>query len=479
MKNEKYKKIILNNKNNTFIFYNIFYKCFLLNCIIFIALYFIKKYIKTQNFICKENYLNLQKRLKTKFYNKIINKIRIGIFTHSLRNGGIQRMSALLINYLYKTNIFNLYLFSQKNKQTEEFFIPNDIKRIFIPKNKFNNIFKEINRKKIDILIFQFPYDYAIHLLNNLKKIKIIYFQHYSLFYWIYRNYSCFNSIYKEYQNSKYIVSLVPFENDYLFEKWGIRSIFMNNFITFKYNYVIPSDLSAKDILMIGRSHDKFKRLDLGLLAMEYIINEIPDYEMIVICNITNNHNLRMISNILNLGNAIKFVGYTSIPEIYYRNSTLHIFPSISESFGLVLSEAKIYGIPSILVGLDYVSISKGGTYIIFDDKPETIAIEAIKILKDEEYKIKLANEARNNMLKYDNEILLEKWVKLILAIYNGDNYYEELRNKEKKLDKEFLINILTNQLKLLKMRDEQFKNITVDKFLNFTYLKSLNIKQF
>ena len=142
----------------------------------------------------------------------------------------------------------------------------------------------------------------------------------------------------------------------------------MNNFITFKYNYVIPSDLSAKEILMVGRSHDKFKRLDLGLLSMEYINNEIPQYEMIVICNITINHNLKMISNILNLTNSIKFVGYTSIPEIYYRNATLHIFPSISESFGLVLSEAKIYGIPSILVGLDYVSISKGGTYIIFDD---------------------------------------------------------------------------------------------------------------
>ena len=251
----------------------------------------------------------------------------------------------------------------------------------------------------------------------------------------------------------------------------------MNNFITFEYNNVIPSDLSAKEILMIGRSHDKFKRLDLGILSMEYIINEIPQYEMIVICNITVNHNLKMISNILNLGNTIKFVGYTSTPEIYYRNATLHIFPSISESFGLVLSEAKIYGIPSILVGLDYLSISKGGTYIIFDDKPETIANEAIKILKGEEYKIKLANEARNNMIKYNNDILLKKWIKLILAIYKGDNYYEELRSKEKKSDKDFLLNILANQLKLLKMRNIQFKNMTMENFLNFSYLESLNIK--
>ena len=108
---------------------------------------------------------------------------------------------------------------------------------------------------------------------------------------------------------------------------------------------------------MIGRSHDKYKRLDLGILSMEYINNEIPQYEMLVICNIT-----------INQGNTIIFVGYTSTPEIYYRYVTLHIFPMINESFGLILSKAKIYGILSILVGLDYVSISKGGTYIIFDE---------------------------------------------------------------------------------------------------------------
>ena len=142
----------------------------------------------------------------------------------------------------------------------------------------------------------------------------------------------------------------------------------MNNFIKFEYTNVIPSDLSEKEILMIGRSHDKFKRLDLGILSMEYINNEVPQYEMVVICNITINHNLKTISNTLNLGNTIKFIGYTSTPEIYNRNATLHIFPLISDSFGLIQSEAKIYGILSILVGLDYVSISKGGTYIIFDD---------------------------------------------------------------------------------------------------------------
>ena len=70
----------------------------------------------------------------------------------------------------------------------------------------------------------------------------------------------------------------------------------------------------------------------------------------------------------------IKFVGYTSTPEIYFKDASLHIFPTIAEAFPMVLSETKIYGIPNILVGIDYVSASKEGVVIVYDDNPKIIA---------------------------------------------------------------------------------------------------------
>ena len=96
------------------------------------------------------------------------------------------------------------------------------------------------------------------------------------------------------------------------------------------------------------------------------------------------------------------------------RNASLHIFPSISEYFGLVLSETKIYWIPSILVGLDYVQISNGGTIIIYDDTPESIAKESLKIINNENYRKILGKAARNSMKKFNNEKLFYKWVNLI-----------------------------------------------------------------
>ena len=306
------------------------------------------------------------------------NKIRIGIVTNSFKNGGIGRQTSLLLKYLNKIDLFILYLFTREGKNKDDYILDNNIKRMAIDKNFINLLKKE----KVDILIYQQYNIEEIGKLNRLNKIKIIYINHSCYIYWIYQNlFGYIKNVYKAYKQAKYIISLIPFENDYLFKKWGINSILMNNFIPYDYKSIIPSDLSSKTILMIGRGSDKLKRFELGIESMKYIVKEIPKCEMMVISELTGITYLQKLIQKINLENHIKFVGYNSNPEIFFKNASLHIFPSVAEAFPNVLSETLIYGIPNILVGLDYLSNAKGGTVIIYDDSPLSIAKIAIKIL--------------------------------------------------------------------------------------------------
>ena len=250
----------------------------------------------------------------------------------------------------------------------------------------------------------------------------------------------------------------------------------MDNFITYEYNNVIPSDLSSQSIIMIGRTNDRMKRFQLGVESMKYITKEIPKSKMIIISNLNYIDYLKNLVNLWELQKNVIFVNYSSTPEIYYKNSSLHIFPSISESFGLVLSEIKIYGIPTILVGLDYISLSKGGTVIIYDNNSKSIAKEAIKILKDEIYRKKLGKEARKSMRKFKNELILKKWIKIILSIYNNTNYFQKLREHSNKISYKAYINILNNQINLLKMKIKKFKNITIKNIENFTFMNKIEL---
>ena len=258
-----------------------------------------------------------------------------------------------------------------------------------------------------------------------------------------------------------------------------INSILMNNFITYKYDNIIPSNLSSKTIIMIGRANDKMKRFNMGIRAMKYIIKEIPDCEMKIISKLEGIKYLKNLIDKLNLKNKIKFEGFTLNPEIFYSNASLHIFPSVIECFPMALSETKIFGIPNIISGIDYVLAGMDGVININDDSPKNIAIESIKILKNDKYRKKLGKLARQSMKKFKNELTVKKWIELILAVYKGQYYYNKLREENRKISEKEAINHLKNQLKLLKMRKSEMKVVSLNDIINFNFVdKYLKIKK-
>ena len=419
--------------------------------------------IKNYNSIIYNKYLTIFHYFNITENHKIINKLKLGTFIYFLENGGRARVTSFLFNYLCQIKIFDLHLFCNKKKGNNEYFFNEKINRHLIKNYTINNLIKAIKKNKINIYICQISNNNEINIFNNLKNIKVIYILHQSLFFWIYANYTHFKHVYKTYKKSRFIISSIHLENDYIFKKWGLKTIFMNNFITYDYNHSFPSNLMSKIIIMIGRADNKYKRFKLGIQSMEYIIEEIPECQMKIISNIRHVVFLENLINNLILKNYIKFYGYTSNPEIYFKNASLHIITSISESFSLVLSETKIYGIPNILLGLDYISIKKGGVIIIYDDTVETIAKEVLKILINNHYRKNLGYEARINMIQFKNEMLLKKWIKLILSIYFFNDYYKQFRELDKKICEKEALEILRNQIKLLKIRQIYLKNNSIN----------------
>ena len=464
--NDRILKNISNNKNKMI---KKIFKFMVLLFVIIIIIKF-KMELKQNIYWINEDYLIIQKNLNLSFPNNIKHKIRIGIFCKSLKNGGIERLVTILINYLYRVKIFELYLYTLL-KENNEYIIPDDVPRKIID-GDILDLIKAIKKNKIDILIYNSYNCHEINILNAIKEFKIIYYNHSCLFFWIYaHSFEFFSMLYKAYKNSKYIISLIPFENDYLFQKWGINSILMNNFITYNYNEANPSNLSSKIILMIGRGEDKYKRFDLGIRSMKYIIKKIPECKMKLISNKDGLDNIVNITTNLQLQNNIEFEGYIRKPELYFTNASLHIFPSICEAFPMVLAETKIFGIPNIVLGLDYLTIVKGGTIIIYDDEPYSIAREAIKIINNKEYRIKLGKEARESIKNFNNNITFNKWIKLLLSIFNGDNYYQSMRKQDIKIDKEVALNLIETQIKLLQKREFNYYNISLNDIENITFL--------
>ena len=444
--------------------------------IIFIIIYFsYNKTIKLYRNHLNELYSNIQSDININLNNNINNRIRIAIYTISLKDGGLQRFTSNFINNLDKVKLFKFYLFTQTEKEENEYKILDNVKRIFIKNDSdINDVIKHIKKNKIDIFIYQFPRKKDIYALNNLKsiynlnKVKVIFYIHSSFFYWFYSTYYSSLDIYKEYTKSKYVISLIPLENDYLFKKWRINSILFDNFMTYDYNSIIQSNLSDNKILLIGRGKNKLKRFNLGIQAIEYIKNEISEIKLFIISSINNTEFLKNYIDNLNLGFNIFFANYTSDPSIYFRTPRLNYLTSISECYPLTLAETKVYGIPTIILGLNYVSMSKKGTIIIYDDYPETLAKISINILNNKKYNKKLSEQARKSMKIFTNEKIIDKWKKLLFLVYNDYTNYTKYFDRSVYNEKE-LSEILKIQINLMKKRMTNMENI------NTTFIENLN----
>ncbi len=398
------------------------------------------------------------------------NKIKVAFYNNVIRYGGIERVTSILLNYFSRERNFTFYLITVSDILEGEYQIPENVKRITLG-NKSKRLFRIINKEHIDIIIYNHEISSEIEQLNKLNNVKIIYCTHSVFFYRIYEHiYNLENTVYQAYKSCKYVLTLVPLENDYLFKRWGINSLLLENPNTFDYDSVAPSELSNKNIIMIGRGDYPGKRFEFGITAMKRIVQEIPESKMYIISS--PYENLKNAINNLNLGNNVEITGFIQDPSSYIKNASLHLLPSLSESYSMVLGEAKMFGIPTILCGLDYLLLAKGGCINIFDDNPDTLAREAIKILKDDNYRKKLGKEARESMKIHKNEIIIKKWVKLLLSVYNGidELSYTKLFDDYNKIMTEDEANIiLNNQLNLIKKRIPDLSEITLEQLKSFS----------
>ena len=78
---------------------------------------FHKNNINNNKLKLNSNYLSIQKYINLSFKKKLRNIIKIGLYCHSIKNGGTERIVSILINFLYKIKIFEIYLFTNKKKE--------------------------------------------------------------------------------------------------------------------------------------------------------------------------------------------------------------------------------------------------------------------------------------------------------------------------------------------------------------------------
>ncbi|MBS1716584.1 MAG: glycosyltransferase [Armatimonadetes bacterium] len=120
----------------------------------------------------------------------------------------------------------------------------------------------------------------------------------------------------------------------------------------------------------------------------------------------------------LGIGDRVKFVGFVERAEVdqYYAASDLFVFSSVTETQGLVVTEAMTYGLPAVVVsgGGASQTVVEGLNGVIVPDDDAVFAGQVLQVLRDEELYQQLSLGAAESSRQYTTSAMADR----VLEVY-------------------------------------------------------------
>lgn len=205
----------------------------------------------------------------------------------------------------------------------------------------------------------------------------------------------------------------------------NVKTVVIGNAIP---QYDVQADLSAqKDtykILFVGRLSKNHKRPHLLIEAFAGLADEFPDWN-VELWGAEDGKayykELQLLIKKNHLENRVFLKGATNNVPSVLQQGDIFAFPSAYEGFGLALGEAMSMGLPA--VGYKSCSavnelIKEGKNGYLCDDGVEPLKNALRKIMKNQDLRIQMGDNANKCMRKYSLEKVWNDWNELIERIF-------------------------------------------------------------
>jgi glycosyltransferase involved in cell wall biosynthesis/SAM-dependent methyltransferase len=175
----------------------------------------------------------------------------------------------------------------------------------------------------------------------------------------------------------------------------------------------------CKKILFVGRLEQRKNPL-VVIKAIPYVVEKFPDIKFVFVGKEDRNYK-KEIEKIIEKYSLQKYVEFhpwlekEKLKELY-KEVSLILIPSLSESFGYTLIEALSCGVPVVCSKIDVFKELVSDKSVLFADpyNEKEWAECIIKLLTENEYAKSLAENARAEIKeKYSVEVVVEKQLKV------------------------------------------------------------------
>lgn len=189
--------------------------------------------------------------------------------------------------------------------------------------------------------------------------------------------------------------------------------------------WVIPNSIEGqsksstcenKIILAIGRLTEQ-KGFDLLIKSFSLIHEDLPEWQLRIVGQGKDKEKLAGLIEENNLANKIKLISPTKDIKTEYLNAGMFVLSSRFEGFGLVLAEAKSFGLPSVSFDCAYgpSDILHDGIdgYLVPPENIEELGQQIIKLANDVDLRKRFGFAAKEDIKRFSAQELFSIWEKV------------------------------------------------------------------
>ena len=450
--------------------------------------------------------IDINNNVKNNIIKNIIEekkKKKLMFFYPQWFTGGVERTLNNIWNYLI--NYYEIY-FVSNNKINSVIKIPDEIIHIevsdmIIKTNLDYTLFTLSMVLNIDVVIgcaslFEKAFNFYKLASGTIKTIA----SNHGYYFDIYEDTLNYSIAEKRLNALEFVDAAVWLTNfsTYVYNNYNKNGCIIENANVYEIKNNVEHKKKEKIILCIGRFNDYVKRIDRILKCFSKVLTKIPDAKLILLGKFNIELPYKPFSYItiediveeLNINdNNIYYINEVSDMEKYYSIASVLLLASNSEGFGMVLTEAACFGVPSVcnyIPGLEDIIIDGENGFFTSQGDIDSMADRICEILNNESLRVRMGEMAMKLAKRYEINKIGEKWRLLIETILSDKPYEEKWYIINKNLGVEYnnidlyaknLCNEIRNLLNILIRYTDN--NCIINRKYNFFIFHYFAIKEF
>lgn len=184
------------------------------------------------------------------------------------------------------------------------------------------------------------------------------------------------------------------------------------------------STCKEKHVISVGRLEEQ-KGYDMLIKAWSLVSLNNPEWKLSIYGEGVLLNKLIEMTHIFGVGDSIQFKKPVKNIIDKYLESSIYVLSSRFEGFGLVLIEAMACGLPVISFdcpeGPSEIINDGSNGFLVQNGNIELLAEKINFLIKDEELRIKMGDNARIDVLRYSPDIIMKKWINLFESLQPND----------------------------------------------------------